>query len=150
MIKIFLDANVLVSVLNKEYPIFVTAGSAKEKLNHIMHNKYLSFCYDELCKIEGSLVTFGFNFGVFDETDVNAKHKYDPDIHSMSFYDSLHVANTVGMLMKGLIYRFYDHDPNEMIHHHEPNEMIHQPTDFNHHVYSKMKNAQSLLKYTQL
>jgi hypothetical protein len=60
---------------NKEYPIFVTAGSAKEKLNHIMHNKYLSFCYDELCKIEGSLVTFGFNFGEYDSHIIEAINK---------------------------------------------------------------------------
>jgi hypothetical protein len=59
----YLLQNIHERMENKEYPIFVTAGSAKEKLNHIMHNKYLSFCYDELCKIEGSLVTFGFNFG---------------------------------------------------------------------------------------
>jgi hypothetical protein len=60
---------------NKEYPIFVTAGSAKEKLNHIMHNKYLSFCYDELCKIEGSLITFGFNFGEYDSHIIDAINK---------------------------------------------------------------------------
>lgn len=60
---------------NKEYPIFVTAGSATEKLNHIMHNKYLSFCYDELCKIEGSLVTFGFNFGEYDSHIIDAINK---------------------------------------------------------------------------
>ena len=60
---------------NKEYPIFVTAGSAKEKLNHIMHNKYLSFCYDELCKVEGSLITFGFNFGEYDSHIIDAVNK---------------------------------------------------------------------------
>ncbi|MBF4494646.1 DUF4917 family protein [Flavobacterium sp. MR2016-29] len=60
---------------NKEYPIFVTAGSAKEKLNHIMHNKYLSFCYEELCKIEGSLITFGFNFGEYDTHIIDAINK---------------------------------------------------------------------------
>ncbi|PVY42830.1 DUF4917 family protein [Pontibacter virosus] len=60
---------------SKEYPIFVTAGSANEKLNHIMHNRYLSFCYDELCKIEGSLVTFGFNFGEYDSHVIDAINK---------------------------------------------------------------------------
>jgi hypothetical protein len=48
---------------NKSYPIFVTAGNAQEKLNHITHNKYLAYCYDDFCNIEGSLITFGFNFG---------------------------------------------------------------------------------------
>lgn len=51
---------------NKSYPIFVTAGSAQEKLNHITHNKYLAYCYDDFCNIDGSLITFGFNFGQYD------------------------------------------------------------------------------------
>lgn len=57
---------------NKEYPVFVTAGNAQEKLTHIMHNKYLSYCYDRLCNIEGSLVTFGFNFGEYDTHIIDA------------------------------------------------------------------------------
>ncbi|MDQ8054049.1 MAG: DUF4917 family protein [Pedobacter sp.] len=59
----------------KSYPIFVTAGSALEKLNHISHNKYLSYCYDQLCQIEGSLVTFGFNFGEYDTHIIDAINK---------------------------------------------------------------------------
>lgn len=57
---------------NKEYPIFVTAGNAKEKLTHIYHNHYLSYCYDVLSSIQGSLVTFGFNFGDNDSHIINA------------------------------------------------------------------------------
>ena len=57
---------------NKEYPIFVTAGGAKEKLNNIMHNKYLSHCYEQLSTIEGSLVVFGFNFGEYDTHIIDA------------------------------------------------------------------------------
>ncbi len=59
----------------KSYPIFVTAGSAKEKLNHISHNKYLSYCYDQLTQIEGSLITFGFNFGEYDSHIIDAINK---------------------------------------------------------------------------
>jgi hypothetical protein len=59
----------------KEYPIFVTAGDAKEKLNHIMHNKYLSHCYEQLTTIEGSLVVFGFNFGEYDTHIIDAINK---------------------------------------------------------------------------
>ncbi|HFD32667.1 MAG TPA: DUF4917 family protein [Gammaproteobacteria bacterium] len=55
-----------------EYPIFVTAGSGEEKLSHIMHNHYLSYCYDNLSEITGSLVTFGFNFGIYDEHIIEA------------------------------------------------------------------------------
>lgn len=57
------------------YPVFVTAGTGEEKLNHIMHNHYLSYCYDSLCRISGSLVTFGFNFGSYDEHIIKAINK---------------------------------------------------------------------------
>lgn len=68
----YLLQNVKDRIDKKEYPIFVTAGNGKEKLTHIMHNKYLSFCYDQLCNIEGSLVTFGFNFGEYDTHIIDA------------------------------------------------------------------------------
>ena len=57
---------------NKEYPVFVTAGTSNQKLTHIMHNRYLSNCYEKLSDIEGSLVTFGFNFGEYDEHIIDA------------------------------------------------------------------------------
>lgn len=59
----------------KKYPVFVTAGNAKEKLNHIMHNKYLSNCYEDFSNIKGSLVTFGFNFGDYDTHIIDAINK---------------------------------------------------------------------------
>jgi len=68
----YLLQNVKDRIDKKEYPLFVTAGNGKEKLTHIMHNKYLSFCYDQLCNIEGSLVTFGFNFGEYDTHIIDA------------------------------------------------------------------------------
>lgn len=55
-----------------EYPIFVTAGNGREKLTHIMHNRYLAHCYEQLERAEGSLVTFGFNFGEYDEHIIDA------------------------------------------------------------------------------
>lgn len=59
----------------KDYPIFVTAGNGREKLEHIMHNKYLSYCYERLSNIEGSLITFGFNFGENDNHIIDAINK---------------------------------------------------------------------------
>lgn len=50
----------------KQYPVFVTAGSSEEKLEHIMHNHYLSYCFDQLSSIGGSLIVFGFGFGDYD------------------------------------------------------------------------------------
>lgn len=55
-----------------EYPIFVTAGNGDDKLSHIMHNHYLSNCYDNLSEITGTLVTFGFNFGQYDDHIIEA------------------------------------------------------------------------------
>jgi hypothetical protein len=68
----YLLQNVSDRIDKKEYPIFVTAGNGMEKLTHIMHNKYLSFCYDKLCNIQGSLITFGFNFGDYDTHIIDA------------------------------------------------------------------------------
>lgn len=58
-----------------QYPVFVTAGDGDEKLSQIMHNKYLEHCYNQLCSITGSLVTFGFNFGPYDEHIIEAINK---------------------------------------------------------------------------
>ncbi|MFQ9316814.1 DUF4917 family protein [Dysgonomonas mossii] len=68
----YLLQNVKDRISQKEYPIFVTAGNGKDKLTHIMHNKYLSYCYEQLTKVQGSLVTFGFNFGEYDEHIIDA------------------------------------------------------------------------------
>lgn len=56
----------------QEYPIFVTAGTGNEKLNHIKHNPYLAFCYDKLCSTGGSLISFGFQFGDMDAHIIEA------------------------------------------------------------------------------
>lgn len=58
-----------------EYPIFVTAGNGDEKLTLIRHNRYLSNCYDKLCEIDGSLVSFGFGFGRYDVHIIDALNK---------------------------------------------------------------------------
>lgn len=68
----YLLQNVKERIDKKEYPIFVTAGNGYEKLTHIMHNKYLSFCYEQLSNIQGSLITFGFNFGEYDTHIIDA------------------------------------------------------------------------------
>ncbi len=71
----YLLENIKARMEKKEYPIFVTAGNAIEKLTHIMHNRYLSFCYDTLSSITGSLITFGFNFGDNDTHIIDAINK---------------------------------------------------------------------------
>lgn len=71
----YLLQNISTRLDNGSYPIFVTAGSGDEKLEHIRHNRYLSHCYDKLCACDGSLVTFGFNFGPYDEHIIEAINK---------------------------------------------------------------------------
>ncbi|WP_339697354.1 DUF4917 family protein [uncultured Marixanthomonas sp.] len=71
----YLLTNIKERMDNKDYPIFVTAGDGKEKLKHIYHNRYLNFCYENLCKITGSLITFGFGFGEYDEHIIDAINK---------------------------------------------------------------------------
>jgi len=62
-------------IANDEYPIFVTAGDGRDKLEHILHNRYLTYCYEKFCSAEGSLVSFGFNFGANDGHIVDAINK---------------------------------------------------------------------------
>lgn len=68
----YLLENIQARLIKEEYPVFVASGNGEEKLNHIMHNQYLSFCYEALSNIEGSLVTFGFNFGEYDHHIIDA------------------------------------------------------------------------------
>ncbi len=71
----WLMVNIKERLEKKEYPIFVTAGNGKEKLTHIMHNKYLAYCYETFSTITGSLISFGFNFGEYDEHIIAAINK---------------------------------------------------------------------------
>ena len=71
----YLLENVSARLDEGSYPIFVTAGNGEEKLEHIRHNGYLSHCYDNLCEVNGSLVTFGFGFGRYDEHIIEAINK---------------------------------------------------------------------------
>ena len=54
------------------YPVFVTAGDAQQKKNQIIHNGYLSNCYNHLKRIKGSLITLGFSFGENDTHIIDA------------------------------------------------------------------------------
>jgi len=67
--------NIKKRISKKEYPVFVTAGDGNQKLEHILHNQYLDFCYKTLCEITGSLITVGFRFGDQDHHIINAINK---------------------------------------------------------------------------
>jgi hypothetical protein len=51
--------------LNK-FPIFVSEPNSKKKLDRIMHNPYLNYCYEKLGDIEDCLFIYGHSM---DETD---------------------------------------------------------------------------------
>lgn len=68
----YLLQNIEERMSREEYPIFVTAGDGNDKLVQIMHNRYLDHCYTQLSSIQGSLVTFGFSFGEYDEHIIEA------------------------------------------------------------------------------
>lgn len=71
----YLLKNIKKRIEKKEYPVFVTAGDGLQKIEHILHNQYLSYCYKKLCTITGSLITFGFSFGKYDQHIVEAINK---------------------------------------------------------------------------
>jgi hypothetical protein len=71
----FLLENIKSRMEKKEYPIFVTAGNGFEKLTHIAHNKYLANCYEKLSSISGSLISYGFGFGNYDDHIIAAINK---------------------------------------------------------------------------
>ncbi|GAA4457885.1 DUF4917 family protein [Rurimicrobium arvi] len=86
-----------------EYPIFITAGNGNEKLTNIMHNKYLSHCYETLSSIGGSLVTFGFNFGDYDThviEAINAAAKQSKDKRLYSVYIGVYSDADIAQIEK--------------------------------------------------
>jgi hypothetical protein len=71
----YLLDNIRKRINKKQYPIFVTAGDGNQKLEHISHNQYLNYCYKRLSTISGSLITFGFSFGKYDDHIIAAINK---------------------------------------------------------------------------
>ena len=71
----YLLENIKKRIEDKEYPVFVTAGDGDQKLKHILHNQYLDYCYKQLSSISGSLITFGFHFGDYDQHIIDAINK---------------------------------------------------------------------------
>jgi hypothetical protein len=92
----YLLENIKRRMNRKQYPIFVTAGNAEEKLRHITHNQYLTFCYDTLRSIGGSLITFGFCFGDNDTHIIDAINQacvQHPDRKLWSVYIGVYSDN---------------------------------------------------------
>ncbi len=68
----YLLQNIKDRIAKDQYPLFVTGGTAEEKMKVISNNRYLSFCYDNLENIRGSLIVIGFNFGEYDTHIIDA------------------------------------------------------------------------------
>lgn len=71
----YLLENISARIEADEYPVFVTSGDGGDKLAQIRANPYLSDCYEHLCSVDGSIVTFGFSFGESDLHLVDALNK---------------------------------------------------------------------------
>lgn len=71
----YLLENISSRIEDDDYPVFVTAGTGEDKLTQIRSNPYLTDCYDHLCNIDGSIVTFGFAFGDSDLHIVEALNR---------------------------------------------------------------------------
>lgn len=71
----YLLENIKERMIRKDYPVFVTAGDGIEKLKQIYHNRYLTYCFENLSNITGSLVSFGFSFGEYDYHIIDAVNK---------------------------------------------------------------------------
>lgn len=88
----YLLSDIKERIEKKTYPVFVTAGNGDEKLSHIRHNQYLSFCYDRLCEIDGSIISFGFGFGKYDEHIIDALNKAFKGKRSPSGLRSIYIG----------------------------------------------------------
>ena len=95
--KIEYDGNNVIETIKEKldakiFPIFVTAGNGKEKLTHILHNSYLTYCYEKLRKIKGSLITFGFNFGDYDSHIIDAINDAAKQDHNSGKLYSIYIG----------------------------------------------------------
>lgn len=48
-------------ITSRRTPVFVSEGTSEDKLTAIMSNGYLSFCFDQLTRVEGGLTIHGFS-----------------------------------------------------------------------------------------
>lgn len=71
----YLLENISSRIEADDYPVFVTAGDGDDKLAQIRANPYLSDCYEHLCSVDGSIVTYGFSFGESDLHIVDALNR---------------------------------------------------------------------------
>lgn len=71
----YLLENISHRIEQGHYPVFVTAGNGQEKLSQIRTNPYLVDCYEKLCSVDGSIVSFGFGFGEYDAHIVEALNR---------------------------------------------------------------------------
>ena len=104
--------NIKAKIDNRLYPIFVTAGSAEQKMIQITHNQYLKYCYDNLSSISGSLVTLGLSFNENDShliKAINAAHRKDPNTRLWSVYVGVFCEKDLNHI-KSIKDKYFDKD----------------------------------------
>lgn len=62
-----LKKQIYLNLLADRYPVFVSEGTSKDKLEKIKHNYYLNHCYKALKKQPGSLMVYGTSLKSNDE-----------------------------------------------------------------------------------
>jgi len=62
-----LKKQIYLNLLSDRYPVFVSEGSSKDKLEKIKHNYYLNHCYKALKNQPGSLLIYGTSLKSNDE-----------------------------------------------------------------------------------
>lgn len=99
----FLLEQITKRITSGQYPVFVTAGDADQKLKQIRHNPYLQHSYETLATLAGSLVTFGFNFGVQDAhiaAAIKRAVKQAPDHRLWSVYIGVYSTDDADRLAR--------------------------------------------------
>lgn len=83
------------SARNGLYPLFITEGKSEQKIRKIGSNDYLSFCYNQLKKIDGKLIIFGHSLSEeFDNHIVEAlKNNSNISEIAISIYPDQSIPN---------------------------------------------------------
>jgi len=63
---------ILEAIRNSEYPLYVSEGTASQKMRQIRQNAYLSMCYSEFSKSVGMLCAYGVSFEESDDHIIEA------------------------------------------------------------------------------
>lgn len=79
-------------------PLIVLEGKSNQKIQHIHHNRYLSYCYEQLRTIAGSLFIFGHSLNPHGDEHIIKALKYNNNLKSI--YVGLYDKNNESELIE--------------------------------------------------